>query len=140
MTILGIDPGKNTGIAVFHDGKLWKLQTIAPAEIVGYITKAMPRFVCFEDSRLQSVTWSRGVNQAASLKIARDVGRIDALCDMIAETCERMKIAYVGISPKSKGRKLAAAEFKAVTGMDVQTNQHCRDAAMIAWPYRNMKT
>lgn len=139
MTILGIDPGKNTGIAVFQDGKLSSLETITPKQIPFFIAAMEPKFVCFEDSRLQSVTWSRGVNHAASLKIARDVGRIDALCDIIASTCESLKISYVGISPKSKGRKYASDEFKKLTGWDGSQNQHCRDAAMVAYKYRNYK-
>ena len=132
MIILGIDPGKNTGVAVFNDGKLTALETILPNQLTQYIESLRPSFVCFEDSRLQSVTWSRGVNHAASLKIARDVGRIDALCEIIADTCETLKIPYVGVSPKAKGRKYKAEEFRKLTGWEWQSNQHCRDAALVA--------
>jgi len=43
----------------------------------------------------------------------------------------------VAISPRTKGEKLNAAEFKAVTGWECASNQHCRDAAMVGWLFRH---
>ena len=81
--IVGIDPGQQTGIAVFESGKLWKLDTIDPFEIVAYITAAKPARVIFEDSRLISHMFTTVKSRPAALKMARNVGEIDAWCKLI---------------------------------------------------------
>ena len=138
--IVGIDPGQQTGIAVFESGKLWKLDTIDPFEIVAYITAAKPARVIFEDSRLISHMFTTVKSRPAALKMARNVGEIDAWCKLIVATCGQLGIPAYGISPKNKGAKLDAAQFKAETGWAEQSNQHNRDAAMVAWPYRKAAT
>jgi len=75
-------------------------------------------------------------SRPAALKMARNVGEIDAWCKLIVATCGQLGIPAYGISPKNKGAKLDAAQFKAETGWAEQSNQHNRDAAMVAWPYR----
>ena len=134
--IMGVDPGSNTGIALFEGGKLTTLQTIEPHQLVEVIETVSPSRVVFEDSRLISPTWKRGVSNAAQLKIARDVGQIDAWCRLIVATCARLQIPAHGISPKQKGAKLDAAQFTALTGWEGRSNEHTRDAAALAWQFR----
>lgn len=134
--ILGIDPGAHTGIAVFKDGALWMLETIAPHQVADYLTKARPSRVIFEDSRLISHVYTTTKSRAAALKMARNVGEVDAWCRLIASVCSELGIPYHGISPKHKGAKLDAKEFARVTGWLDSSNEHTRDAAMVAWNYR----
>ncbi|MEO0003514.1 MAG: hypothetical protein RLZZ22_1206 [Pseudomonadota bacterium] len=134
--IMGVDPGSNTGIALFEGGKLTELQTIEPHQLVEVIETVMPARVVFEDSRLISPTWKRGVSNAEQLKIARDVGQIDAWCRLIVATCQRLHIPAHSISPKSKGAKLNAEQFAALTGWGGRSNEHSRDAACVAWQFR----
>jgi len=133
--ILGIDPGVSTGIAMYEAGKLTLLETIHPADLVAFINEATG--VVFEDSRLQSRVWSTAASKAASCKIARNVGEIDAWCRLITELCGRKNIPALGISPKSKGAKMDADAFCKMTGWVTRSNQHERDAAAVAWRYRN---
>jgi hypothetical protein len=139
MIILGIDPGQKTGLAIYLDGKLFSLETIAPVDITNFIKNSGANRIIFEDSRLQSVVWSRGTNAAAASKIARNVGQIDAWCSLIVAACEQEKIMCRGVSPKGKGEKMNADRFEAFTGWTESSNQHERDAAMVAWPYRRDK-
>lgn len=135
--IIGIDLGTHTGVAIYRDGALFDLLTIEPFQLAETIADLSPARVVFEDSRLQSHTWRRGIhNTPAQLKIARDVGQIDAWCRLIVAICERLGITAHGISPKQKGAKLDAEQFKALTGWAGRTNSHERDACMVAWPYR----
>lgn len=136
MTIIGIDPGAHTGIAVFVGGKLQSLQTIAPHQVGDYIKTSGAQCVVFEDSRLISHTWSTVPSRAAALKMARNVGEIDAWCRLITQVCADIGIPAIGISPKSKGQKINWQSFKSLTGYVGTSNQHERDAAMVAWPYR----
>lgn len=134
--ILGMDPGASTGVATIVDGALVQLDTIAPHEIERTIRAAMPARVVFEDSRLQSHTWTRGKSGAASAKMARNVGQVDAWCTLITAVCGELGIPAHGISPAAKGAKVQADRFAVVTGWQGRSNEHERDAAMVAWPYR----
>ena len=137
MIVMGIDPGQATGTALYRDGELRALRTVAPVEIQALIREVLPDVVLFEDSRLQSRVWTANkLRPGANLKIARDVGRIDAWCELIEATCKPLQIACYGISPKGKGSKLDADQFRQVTGWVGRSNQHERDGAMVAWPYR----
>ena len=137
--ILGIDPGSNTGLATYIGGKLVHLDTIAPVEIAARIELARPTRVVFEDSRLLSYTWTTIKSRPAALKMARNVGEVDALCKLIVAVCEQFSIPAHGISPKGKGAKVGAAEFERITGWTARSNEHERDGAMVAWPFRGAK-
>lgn len=134
--IVGIDPGANTGFAVILNGVLTNLLTISPWEIEGELSGVTVDRVVFEDSRLQSHTWTMAPTRAAAAKMARNVGQVDAWCALIVGICGRLGIPAHGISPRGKGKKLNAEQFKAVTGWTGASNEHTRDAAMCAWPYR----
>lgn len=135
-TIIGLDPGASTGVAVFQDGELWKLETIAPHQISGYLVAGRPSRVVFEDSRLTSFMFTGVKSRPAALKMARNVGEIDAWCRLITSLCEAAGIPAHGISPQGKGAKLNAKQFKTLTGWAGKSNAHERDAATVAWPYR----
>ena len=134
--ILCIDPGASTGLAGFRDGGIEFLRTIEPHSIEHILRHYMPARVVFEDSRLESKVWTTVGSRAAALKIARNVGQIDAWCGFITAVCADLGIAAHGISPTAKGAKLNAQQFAAATGWDGRSNQHERDAGMVAWPYR----
>lgn len=134
--VLGMDPGANTGVAIFVDGVLVELLTIPPHHIERTLRERMPSRVVFEDSRLQSATWTQAKTKAASQKMARNVGQVDARCADITAHCADLGIPAHGISPAGKGGKLDAKRFAAATGWAGPSNEHSRDAAMVAWPYR----
>ena len=138
MIIIGLDPGVNTGIAIYTGGKLIDLRTVHPVALYDFLAGSNAVRVVFEDSRLQSYAWtarSKG-NMGAALATARSLGQVDGICNLITEACARIGIDALGISPKGKGAKLKAEVFNARTGWEKASNQHGRDAAMVAWPYR----
>ena len=144
MRVIGIDPGLQTGIAVYHGGKLIELRTVTPLELLTdeleHAACLRPCRVVFEDSRLISSLYSGvGQNRGALAKIARNVGEIDAYCRMLVERCESLALPVLSISPKDKGQKLDAQRFRELTGWAVRCNQHERDAAMVAWRYRGSR-
>lgn len=135
-TILGIDPGAHTGIAIFTGGKLETLHTISPHRIPEFIRESGARRVIFEDSRLTSFMFTTTKSRPAALKMARNVGQVDAWCSLIVAVCADLGIAAHGVSPKGKGAKLDAKAFARTTGWLASSNEHQRDGAMVAWPYR----
>lgn len=134
MIIIGIDPGANTGIATYIGGKLHSLQTIAPHQMREAITGASR--VIFEDSRLTSFMFTTVKSRPVALSMARKVGQVDAYCNLITAICADLGIPAHGVSPKNKGAKLNAEQFAKATGWDGKSNEHARDAAMVAFPYR----
>lgn len=139
MIVLGIDPGARTGIAIFAGGVLSELKTVTPHQIHAMLSDTKPSRVIFEDSRLESHTWTQVKSRPAALKMARNVGEIDAWCKLIVGLCETLKIPAHSISPQGKGAKLDAAKFAAATGWTGKSNQHERDAAIVAWRYRGAR-
>lgn len=141
MRILGIDPGASTGLALLSDGRILCLHTIEPWDIAIAIRDHNPWRVIFEDSRLQTHAWNARSKSTfgAALATARSLGQVDAWCGLICAVCGELAIPAIGISPAGKGSKLDAAAFSHVTGWDGRSNQHERDAAMVAWRFRNSK-
>ncbi|MNS80495.1 hypothetical protein D3C72_1141760 [compost metagenome] len=139
--ILGIDPGANTGVAEFVSGQLTSLDTIEPHELERLLRAKRPGRVVFEDSRLQSHAWNARTkaSKGSALATARSLGQVDAWCRLIVAICAELGITAHGISPKKKGKKLDAQQFAKVTGWTAKSNEHCRDAAMVAWPYRGAR-
>ena len=149
-TVIGIDPGQQCGLAVFSHGMLTNVLTLAPHELMkwlrefvnevhgmGEMADGLP-FVVFEDSRLQSHVWN-ATGKRGSLRIARNLGMVDGICAQLQGWCEGEDVDYIAVSPKGKGRKMDTAAFKFLTGWAKRTNQHERDAALVAWPYRSTK-
>ena len=139
--ILGMDPGASTGVAHFMDGQLVRLDTIKPLEIERTIREVMPARVVFEDSRLETRAWNARTKGAygAALATARSLGQVDAWCRLITEVCSELGVPAHGISPTAKGPKRGAENFAVYTGWTHSSNQHERDAAMVAWPYRSAR-
>ncbi len=136
--VIGIDPGQRTGVAIFAGDRegLSRLSTISPDHIEQMLADEKPALVVFEDSRRQSAVFRRDVSPRAMLKIARNVGEIDNICRSITQACRRMDIDIIAVSPLAKGRKVSATAFAQITGWAGRSNQHERDAAMVAMPYR----
>ncbi len=136
-TLIGLDPGASTGVAIYIGGKLDKLATVEPWRIPEVIQAHGADRVVFEDSRLTSYMFTTVKSRPAALKMARNVGEVDAWCKLIVAVCDQLKIPAHSISPKNKGSKLNAKEFAAATGWDGKSNQHERDASMCAHQFRN---
>lgn len=140
MKIIGIDPGLNTGCAIFKDHKLIELLTFTPLTLLRYLENINElTLLAIEDSRLQQAVFSGdGHGRAKALKIARDIGRIDGLCAMVQEICTDRGIQIVQISPKSKGTKLSHQDFLIkCPEWKGKTNQHVRDAFSVGWMFRH---
>jgi len=138
--IMGIDPGVKTGIALYNGGKLCELRTIAPADYERVLLDIQPVLVVLEDSRLTSKVFTGPTkNERSRLKIARNIGMVDGFCYLLFDQCERNDIEAIGVAPIDKGRKLKAAPFGNYTRYTGTSNQHERDAGMVAWPFRHKR-
>ena len=141
MKVIGIDPGVKNGLAEYENGVLVSVHTYSVIELIHWLPDYLKIHQCIvviEDSRLQSYMFTgNDKNRSTALKMARNVGMVDMVCSILEEICNSTGTKLKLISPKGKGEKLDSCKFRQVTGSDVKTNQHNRDAAMVAWPYRN---
>jgi hypothetical protein len=140
MIVIGVDPGMNTGVAIYANGKLVELRTVLPWALVGVFDEQQPGLVVFEDSRLESHVWTpQHLPLQVKMKYGRNVGQVDAWCSLIQAECAKRNIDCIGISPKDKGSKTNAPDFQQITSWRGLSNEHTRDAAMVSWNFRNQK-
>lgn len=135
--VLGIDPGEQTGVAVYQDGALYTLFTVTPDQYGAVLADYKPDLLVIEDSRLQSHVFT-GPKESPEvrLKIARNIGMVDGFCSIITRMAESLDIPLIGVSPLGKGAKLDADQLASMTGWTGKSNPHTRDAATVAWQYR----
>lgn len=134
MILIGIDVGKNTGIAVMTDGKLTTVETksiIGAMELVKYqinnaqVTGRQIKLY-IEDARLRK--WVTGGRE--KLQGVGSVKRDSAIWE---EFCVHYGVDFTLVAPKDNNTKLSADTFKRLTGWQGRTSQHARDAVMLVW-------
>lgn len=126
--IIGIDPGKDTGIAYLNeDGTIDELRTVDFWETVNIITWLHPKEieVAIElPSNKHVLPCRRGV----------DVGSVIREAELLVKLLELRKIKHKTYPPLGK---ISAEEFNLETGWKGKSNQHTRDAARLAIKYFN---
>lgn len=138
-TIIGIDPGVNTGLAMSIDGKLVDIRTttfwgavnmIMGRQLYGlsiYIenpNKNKPIFV------KKGVTKEKAISeQLAYNRIAQNVGSNKRDAQLLIDFCKENSIEVVEIKPTKK--KVTREYFEKISGWTKPTSQHGRDAAML---------
>lgn len=138
MVLLGIDPGKHTGIAVW-DCKEQEFLDISEKDFWstyehGKKLKASGRKIVayVEDPSGNSPVWHGNEKpQAVRAKIAQRVGRNKQEAELLMEGLRRAGIPVRPIVPKQQ--KWDAKTFKNITGYEGQTNSHKRDAARMVF-------
>jgi len=152
---LGIDPGRNTGIAIYQVSKkrLVKLmlldfwgtiklldtfekvikeelakETVLPGEL-DFETDLE---IVIEDPQLNEPAFVRpGTTERMMRKIAQDVGRNKENAFLFMEYMNKRRIRFRQVQPKT--RKWDAEEMKKFTGWQGSSNEHNRDAAKLVF-------
>jgi|JI10StandDraft_1071094.scaffolds.fasta_scaffold696108_2 hypothetical protein len=136
--VIGIDPGVNTGFAVWHprNKEFVMIETL-------YVHEAMERVlrlwhdgqlshVVFEDARLR--TWFGPKGREA----LQGAGSIKRDCTILADFLGGHNIPFKTVSPLKKGAKVDAKRFSALTKYEGRTSEHARDAAMLVFGAKEM--
>ena len=133
MTILiCIDPGVKTGFAILREGKLSEVGSGKAITVEVYILGMHMKLreelkIYIEDARKRTWFGSKG------REVAQGVGSIKRDCKRWEDFCEYHCIEYELIHPKNNKTKLKSDEFKRLTGFEIRTNEHGRDAAMLVF-------
>lgn len=139
--IIGIDPDlvKN-GVAIVENGKLMDLSAKSMVELIKFIAvvhKREPKLtVALEDVEANKPVFNRkGVNAAAKLKIAQNVGQVKATARHIKAFLDDMGVNVVMVKPLKgtvKAAKTNAVVFNNLTGWKGTSSEDKRDAALLA--------
>ena len=134
MIYIGIDPGVNTGIAVW-DSDIKEFRYVASIKIhkaidfVLAMSKDYDLKVVVEDARKRR--WY-GANSNAKVQGA---GSIKRDCKIWDDFLQDYRINSIMRAPQKGMTKMSAAQFKRLTGWKERTNEHSRDAAMLVYGY-----
>ncbi|MEI6059403.1 MAG: hypothetical protein WCR72_01790 [Bacteroidota bacterium] len=132
--IIGIDPGTNTGLAIW-DSIEKKLLSVRSCKI-----HAAFDFICnmhndetlirIEDARLRK--WygknTKGKDQGA--------GGIKRDCSIWEDFLKDNGFNFEMVDPKHQTTKLSSEQFKKMTGWEGTTNEHGRDAGMLVFNHK----
>lgn len=146
VTLIGIDPGVHTGLAVVTEQRLVRVASPAPSilEAMDSVRALTLRdgpqnvLVIWEDARKIGGMHGMARGTAGDTARLRGVGSVHRDCAIWEEFLERHQLRHVAISPAAKGAKLSDGQFRQVSGWTLPTNQHSRDAAMMVWGKRGL--
>lgn len=131
--LIGIDPGVNTGFAVWDGKSLIYCKSLNIVEAAMKVKEYADIYnvkVYFEDARQRHWFGSSGREKLLG---AGSVRRDSQIWETI---CNVLNIPYQMVAPKDNMTKLNATQFKMFTGWEGRTNEHGRDAAMLVFKRR----
>ena len=132
---IGIDPGVNTGIAIYDTmtRDFIEIDCVKIHQAMQKIQELKTRHgaskihVRFEDARKRKWYGNSGrekLQGAGSVKRDSKIWE-DYLIDL--------NVLFYAVAPASNSTKLTAEAFKKITGWKNRTNEHARDAAMLIY-------
>lgn len=129
MIIIGVDPGKDTGLAGWDVAaqKLLFVESMLIHRAFERVLEVRPALVIFEDARQRN--WF-GVSGKEKLQGAGSIKRDSTIWeDFLTDHA----LQYVARKPAAGGTKWDSIPFGRLTQWKGRTNEHARDAAMIVY-------
>lgn len=137
QTIIGIDPGVRTGVAVWYrpEKRLLSVQTLSIVGALDFVSaQEGPIELWFEDARLRTWFGGRDANQRKyGAGVREGSGSIKRDCSIWQEFCEARQIPYRAIKPAKGATKWSTEQFTRLTGWTGRTSEHARDAACLVF-------
>jgi hypothetical protein len=135
---IGIDPGTNTGIALFDP---WKfefitIRTIKIHQAMEMLLTYDPKeiFVRVEDARLRK--W---FGKSSGREKLQGAGSIKRDCSIWEDFLKDFGCEFEMTHPANSMTKLSENTFKSITGCNLRTSGHGRDAAMLVYQQQKQK-
>lgn len=132
---IGIDPGKNTGFAIYslQEKKLVRVETVtfwrAYGQVLLHPIEQISRVV-IEVPDNKHVWHKDAVGIRAIQRQAVNVGSVLREAELLAEGLERAGYPVVRTNPRGK---VKVEDFERLTGWTGRSNQHSRDAALLCY-------
>lgn len=138
MLYIGIDPGVNTGFAVW-DSSRREFVEVSSLRIDQALERTLDIFradplvkVIFEDAR-QRKFFEKEKNLSEYRGKLMGAGSVKRDSTIWADFLEAHHISYWAKPPQKGATKLSAERFAALTRWTKRTNEHARDAAMLVF-------
>ena len=138
MLIVGIDPGVNTGLAVWDtvSRAFLDIRSSGIVDAMEYLRRLHSErtisLIVFEDARKRK--WIPREKDLGEFKgKAMGAGSVKRDCAIWEEWCRAYEIDFVATPPRQGMTKWTDIAFRGVTGYDRRTNNHGRDAAMLVF-------
>lgn len=132
--IIGIDPGVNTGVAVYDtvNKHLIEVITVPIHEAFTIISAYEPllKLVRIEDARQRK--W---FGENVGKEKLQGAGSIKRDCKIWEDFLKDSNIPFELIAPKQIKTKVSETYFKALTKWKTRTSNHARDAAMLVFGF-----
>jgi hypothetical protein len=134
---VGIDPGVNTGYAVWHESKFVTIATGGFWSVIGWVENLIKDVgasslvfrienpILWRDFTKNRMEWSQR---------AKGAGSVERDFKLWVEYFERNNLYYEKVNPKHVGRMWDDADiFKKMTNYNGRCSKHGRDAARLVW-------
>lgn len=134
--VIGIDPGVNTGFAVWsiQDQRLLRVESCSIIDALDaldeYVAKGVALKVVFEDARKRKWFGNAGREKL------QGAGSVKRDCGVIEEFLQKRGIPYRAVAPQAGATKWDDARFRKITGWPSRTNEHARDASLLVFGMR----
>ena len=138
MIVVGIDPGQNTGLAVWDtvSRAFLDIRCSGIVDAMRYLSELQSErqigLLVFEDARKRK--WLPREKSLKEFKgRAMGAGSVRRDSAIWEEWCRTYAIPFVAVPPRPGLTKLSDIQFQGITGYDRRTNEHGRDAAMLVF-------
>jgi hypothetical protein len=129
VVIIGIDPGKTSGIAIASDrGELEHVFDGGFWDVIDTVVNHPGAHVVVELPTTKHVWHGAAKTKGAIQRTGVNVGSCIREAELIVDYLKRNNISHKTVIPQGKRD---SAYFSKVTGWSGRTNQHMRDAAML---------
>lgn len=137
MQYIGIDVGVHNGFAVWDKTakRLIELSTYKTWEVIMWLLVKKNDEIDFTVRIENPNTWvNYGTLTTKEVNGRKQgAGSVKRSYQVLIEFFEDNEIKYEAISLRSSLKKLKADKFKILTGIEMKTNEHERDACMMVW-------
>lgn len=139
-TIIGIDPGVKTGVAVRVLGKndYTTIRTMAIHEAIFLILALIANkdegneiYVIFEDARKRKWINDAGKSAKDSRGLAMGAASVKRDCGIWEDFLESQPVQWTSVAPRKGTTKIDPVVFARLTGYTGRASNHARDAAML---------
>jgi hypothetical protein len=133
--VIGVDPGVKTGVAILVDGKIIELFESNFWDVIDVFELHKDAIIIIELPTNKHVWHNGATSKGAIQRTGVNVGSCIREAELLVKYLHRKERNYIIQKPLGKKDK---DQFRALTGWNKQSNQHTRDAAVMAWGYRLM--
>lgn len=126
--VIGIDPGKDSGVAIAYGGKLAELITTDFWGVVEILEQNREAVIVVELPINKHVFHNGSSSRGGIARTGVNVGSVIREAELLVKYLHRNGFEHIVQRPQGKRTD---DEFKKITGWTGRTNQHTRDAGLL---------